>query len=191
MRIAGKPRWHSTAAVAAAFACIMSAGCTSNSGDAGNNTPTTTVTVSVAFDPCKDLTAEFIEKYRLKTPGTAIKEPMMSLRDAQGCRFDTSVAEYSRVMIALNDAQLGSADELQHPPRRKLTIAGRPAELLSWRERPGQAGKPNCSIQIRLADDSLYIFYSDGLLQLPDEDYSCRRATELGEDLVRMIEGRK
>jgi hypothetical protein len=72
-----------------------------------------------------------------------------------------------------------------------LTIAGRPAELLSWRERPGQASKPSCSIQIRLANDSLFIFYSDGLLPLPDEDYSCRRATELGADLVQMIETKR
>ncbi|MGF0317562.1 DUF3558 family protein [Nocardia fluminea] len=183
-----RPKWHGTAAVTSVFACILTAGCSSNSGKTDGEIATTTVSVSVSFDPCKDLTSEFIEKYGLKTPGTVAKEPMMSLRDAQGCRFETNVAEYSRAIIALNDARLGSADELEHPPRRKVTIADRPAELLSWRERPGQAGKPVCSIQIQLARDSLFIFYSDGVLPLPDVDYSCRRAMEMGEDLVRMIE---
>ncbi|MBC7301501.1 MAG: DUF3558 family protein [Nocardia sp.] len=183
-----RPTWHGGAVVTAALACILTAGCSSNSGEPGGETAATTVSVSVAFDPCKNLTAGFIEKYGLKTPGTAVKEPMMSLKDAQGCRFETNVAEYSRAIIALNDARLGSADELEHPPRRKVTIAERPAELLSWRERPGQASKQTCSIQIQLARDSLFIFYSDGLLPLPDVDYSCRRAMEMGEDLVRMIE---
>ncbi|MFD6393723.1 hypothetical protein, partial [Nocardia sp. NPDC060259] len=104
--------------------------------------------------------------------------------------FETSVAKYSRKIIALNNAHLGSADELEHPPRRKVTIAGRPAEMLGWREWPGQTGKPTCSIQIQLARDSLYLFYSDGLLPLPDDDYSCNRAMEMGEDLVRMIEAK-
>lgn len=180
-----QPKWHRIAAV---ITCILAAGCSSSSDEPGREAATTTVSTSVAFDPCKDLTADFIEKYSLKSPGTAVKEPMMSLRDAKGCRFETKIAEYSRAIIALNDARLGSADELEHPPRRKVTIAERPAELLSWRERPGQAGKPVCSIQIQLARDSLFIFYSDGMLPLPDDDYSCRRATEMGDDLVRMIE---
>ncbi|MGC4989029.1 DUF3558 family protein [Nocardia salmonicida] len=183
-----RPKWHSAAAVTAVFTCILTASCSLNSNEPGGKPTTTTVSVSVAFDPCKDLTTGFIEKYGLKTPGTVAKEPMMSLRDAQGCEFETNVAKYSRTTIALNDARLGSADELQHPPRRSVTIAERPAELLSWRERPGQAGKPVCSIQIQLARDSLFIFYSDGMLPLPDDDYSCRRAMEMGDDLVRMIE---
>ncbi|MFG1769323.1 DUF3558 family protein [Nocardia salmonicida] len=183
-----RPEFYNAAAVAAALACILSAGCSSNSGETIGEAPTTTVSVSVDFDPCEDLTAGFIEKYGLKAPGRAAKEPMMSLRDAQGCTFETNVARYSRITIGLNDARLGSADELEHPPRRKVTIADRPAELLSWRESPGQAGRTTCSIQIQLAHDSLFIFYSDGVLPLPDDDYSCRRAMEIGEDLVRMIE---
>ncbi|MFF5030580.1 DUF3558 family protein [Nocardia salmonicida] len=186
-----RPKWYDAAAVTAVLACILTAGCSSNSGETEGEAATTTVSVSVAFDPCKDLTVGFIEKYGLKAPGRVAKEPMMSLRDAQGCYFETNVAEYSRVTIGLNDARLGSADELEHPPRRKVTIADRPAEMLSWRERPGQAGKPTCSIQIQLARDSLFIFYSDGMLPLPDDDYSCRRAMEMGEDLVRMIEAHR
>ncbi|MFD9546763.1 DUF3558 family protein [Nocardia salmonicida] len=186
-----RAKWFDCAAVAAAFSCILTAGCSMNSGEPGREPATTTVSVSSAFSPCTDLTAGFIEKYGLKTPGTTVKEPMMSLRDAQGCRFETNVAKYAEATIALNDASLGSADELEHPPRRSVTIADHPAELLSWRERPGQAGKSTCSIQIQLARDSLFIFYSDGTLPLPDDDYSCRRAIEMGEDLVRMIEAHR
>lgn len=185
----GKWRW-SGVALAAVPICAMSVSC-SASPDVSSEAPTTTVSISVDFDPCTDLGSKFVEEYQLKAPGTPVKEPLMSLRDAAGCRFERSVSEYSEVVIALNDARLGSADELEHPPRRKLTIGGRPAEMLSWHERPGQAGKPNCSIQIQLATDSLYIFYSDGLLQLPDEDYSCRQATKMGEDLVQMIERKR
>ncbi|MEV0058930.1 DUF3558 family protein [Nocardia sp. NPDC050718] len=176
-------KWQCTAV--AALSIFALAGCTSSSTEPGDKT--TTTAKSTALDPCTDLTAGFIEKYEMQTPGRRTTE----YNNIPGCEYKRSVAEHSKVFVALYKPSEVSANEAGLPPTRTVAIAGYPAEISGWREAPAQAGKYLCSAKVELNEHYLMIYYSDGLLPLPDEDYSCRRATEMSEDLVEMVVGQK
>ncbi|SFL80819.1 Uncharacterised protein [Nocardia asteroides] len=115
----------------------------------------------------------------------------MEYNNIPGCEYKRTVAEHSKVFVALYNPSEVSANEAGLPPTRKVAISGYPAEISGWREAPAQAGKYLCSTKVELNELRLMVYYSDGLLPLPDEDYSCRRATEMSDDLIEMVMGQK
>ncbi|GAD83682.1 DUF3558 domain-containing protein [Nocardia asteroides NBRC 15531] len=168
------------ALVTAAMGGLVACGVTESTSVKSNDVPLT-------FDPCTDLVSGFVEQYSMRTPG----RPTMEYNNIPGCEYKRTVAEHSKVFVALYNPSEVSANEAGLPPTRKVAISGYPAEISGWREAPAQAGKYLCSTKVELNELRLMVYYSDGLLPLPDEDYSCRRATEMSDDLIEMVMGQK
>lgn len=178
------PNWRHGTAVAAIASTYALASCASDSTE--SNSHTTTVTASSTFDPCSNLTPEFIETYALQTPGK-----FETQSDIQMCKYDITVADHSWLYVGLYDPSKVKPNEIGLPPTRAITVSGHQAERIGWREYPGNTGKTVCSIKVHLDQDDLIILYSNGLSPRPDDDHTCRQAVAMAEDIVRMIEGHK
>ncbi|MBF6353654.1 DUF3558 domain-containing protein [Nocardia higoensis] len=182
-------RIKSAATVALSVVVALLPSACNSAADRRTETPRNGIPAS--FDPCKDVTPEFIAKYGFDTPLTPFgPAAVIGPHEGKGCRFD--VDKGFNMSIAVADAELGDATKYDKLVYRNIVVGGKSAEVAYPQDQSdsGDAyvSSESCELNVEIPDGLLTFFLSSFDVSR-DAPEPCDLLVEIATEVVTMLPG--
>ncbi|BAD59766.1 DUF3558 family protein [Nocardia farcinica] len=180
-----KQSWMASVAIIGMACTIASCG---ESEDNATVRATTTAPIPSYFDPCTDISPEFIAAHNFESPTPFGPGPAIGPTPGKGCYY-VRPREYT-VSIAVTGAALGSAAEWQKLTYEEIVVAGRPSEIAGPQDGRarggGTIGNLRCLLHVQIAGGMLTFSYYDWGLT-PNPPHPCEAVTTIATEVLGML----
>jgi len=180
-----KQSWMASVAIIGMACTIASCG---ESADNAAVRVTTTAPIPSYFDPCTDISPEFIAAHNFESPMPFGPGPVIGPSPGKGCYF-VRREEY-RIGIAVTSATLGTAAGWQKLTYQETVVGGRPAEIAGPQDGRARGDdwieSSSCVLHVQITGGMLIFYYKDyGFV--PNPPHPCDAITAIATEVLAML----